>query len=226
VDVNKDGLADGTPPTPVAAQVTYNGNPWTGAVITFDDLGVMKSTTPADLYTQALGVDDPSSALAGDGANVLGLGADGTQRLKLNFDTAKTTQFGSKFEVTSLEQDGLTVGRLTGVDVGTDGLVKATYSNGTSQPLARVAMARFSNEQGLRQSGNTSWKESQDSGVALAGEANTGTFGAIKSAALEQSNVNLTAELVDLITAQRNFQANSRALEVNNTLQQSILQIR
>lgn len=87
-------------------------------------------------------------------------------------------------------------------------------------------MARFSNEQGLRQSGNTSWKESQDSGVALAGEANTGTFGAIKSAALEQSNVNLTAELVDLITAQRNFQANSRALEVNNTLQQSILQIR
>ena len=230
VDVNKDGQpddndADGNP-DPVTAQITYNGNPWTGAVITFDDLGVMKSTTPADLYTQALGVDDPSSALAGDGANVLGLGADGTQRLKLNFDTTKTTQFGSKFEVTSLEQDGLTVGRLTGVDVGTDGLVKATYSNGTSQPLARVAMARFSNEQGLRQSGNTSWKESQDSGVALAGEANTGTFGAIKSAALEQSNVNLTAELVDLITAQRNFQANSRALEVNNTLQQSILQIR
>ncbi|GAB3215313.1 flagellar hook protein FlgE [Pseudaeromonas pectinilytica] len=223
VDADKDGAPDGAP---IDAKVTYNGNPWTGAVITFDDLGVMKSTTPADLNTQALGVDDPSSALAGDGANVLGLGADGTQRFKLNFDTAKTTQFGSKFEVTSLEQDGLTVGRLTGVDVGSDGLVKATYSNGTSQPLARVAMARFSNEQGLRQSGNTSWKESQDSGVALAGEANTGTFGAIKSAALEQSNVNLTAELVDLITAQRNFQANSRALEVNNTLQQSILQIR
>ena len=223
VDADKDGTPDGTP---VDAKVTYNGNPWTGAVITFDDLGVMKSTTPADLYTQALGVDDPSSAVAGDGANVLGLGADGTQRFKLNFDAVKTTQFGSKFEVTSLEQDGLTVGRLTGVDVGSDGLVKATYSNGTSQPLARVAMARFSNEQGLRQSGNTSWKESQDSGVALAGEANTGTFGAIKSAALEQSNVNLTAELVDLITAQRNFQANSRALEVNNTLQQSILQIR
>lgn len=75
----------------------------TGAVITFDDLGVMKSTTPADLNTQALGVDDPSALVAGDGANA-GLGADGTQRFKLNFDTAKTTQFGSKFEVTSLSR--------------------------------------------------------------------------------------------------------------------------
>ncbi len=128
--------------------------------------------------------------------------------------------------MTNLEQNGLTVGRLTGVDIGSDGLVKATYSNGTSTPLSRVALVRFSNEQGLRQNGETSWKESQDSGVAIAGEANSGTFGTINSAALEQSNVNLTAELVDLITAQRNFQANSRALEVNSSLQQTILQIR
>lgn len=230
VDANQDGQPDDTNadgnPDPIPAQVTYNGNAWTGGVITFDDLGIMQGTSPSNLYTQALGVDDPSSAAAADGASVLGLGANGSQRLQLNFDTTKTTQFGSEFEVTGLEQDGLTVGRLTGVDVGADGLVKATYSNGTSQPLSRVAMARFSNEQGLRQAGNTSWKESQDSGVALAGEANTGTFGAIKSAALEQSNVDLTSELVNLISAQRNFQANSRALEVDNTLQQNILQIR
>ena len=74
--------------------------------------------------------------------------------------------------------------------------------------------------------GNTSWKASLDSGVALAGEANSGIFGSLRSSALEQSNVDLTTELVDLISAQRNFQANSRTLEVNNTLQQTILQIR
>ncbi|MGL4713710.1 MAG: flagellar hook-basal body complex protein, partial [Shewanella sp.] len=100
------------------------------------------------------------------------------------------------------------------------------YSNGSTVPLARVALANFSNEQGLTQVGNTSWKASLASGNALAGEANNGTFGAIRSSALEQSNVDLTSELVDLISAQRNFQANSRTLEVNNTLQQTILQIR
>jgi len=85
---------------------------------------------------------------------------------------------------------------------------------------------KFANPQGLTQSGNTSWRQSLMSGEALAGEANSGTFGAINSSALETSNVNLTNELVDLIAAQRNFQANSRALEVNSTLQNTVLQIR
>jgi flagellar hook protein FlgE len=104
--------------------------------------------------------------------------------------------------------------------------VTASYSNGSTVPLARVALVRFANEQGLTQVGNTSWKASLASGPALAGEANSGTFGSISSSALEQSNIDLTTELVDLISAQRNFQANSRTLEVNNTLQQTVLQIR
>ena len=87
-------------------------------------------------------------------------------------------------------------------------------------------MVKFANPQGLTQVGNTGWKASLRSGDPLAGEANTGTYGSINSSALEQSNVNLTNELVDLIAAQRNFQANSRALEVNSTLQQTVLQIR
>ena len=128
--------------------------------------------------------------------------------------------------MTALEQDGLAVGRLTGIDIGADGLIRATYSNGTSEPLARIALVNFANEQGLTQIGNSSWKESISSGEALAGEAGSGTFGTINSSALEQSNVNLTAELIDLISAQRNFQANSRALEVDNQLNQTILQIR
>ena len=120
----------------------------------------------------------------------------------------------------------MAVGRLTGIDIAEDGLVQARYSNGTASPIGRVAMARFSNVQGLTQIGNSAWKESIDSGEALGGEATTGTFGKINSSALEQSNVNLTTELVDMIIAQRNFQANSRALEVNNTLNQTVLGIR
>ena len=136
------------------------------------------------------------------------------------------TQFASEFEVKALKQDGITIGRLTGIDIGSDGLVIATYSNGQNEPLAKLALVRVANEQGLTQIGNTSWRTSQLSGEALAGQADSGSFGSIRSGTLEQSNVNLTTELVDLITAQRNFQASSRALEVNNTVTQNILQIR
>jgi len=167
------------------------------------------------------------------GAGILTNGSDPTQTVVLDFnlDTAgpnpnEPTQFASGFEVTSLEQNGLAVGRLTGLDISPDGLVMATYSNGTSQPLSRVALVAFANNQGLTQEGNTSWKESILSGEALAGEAGSGTYGSINSSALEQSNVNLTTELIDLISAQRNFQANSRSLEVDNQLNQTILQIR
>ncbi|GLX77660.1 flagellar hook protein FlgE [Thalassotalea insulae] len=167
------------------------------------------------------------------GAGILTNGADPNQTITVDFNLDTTgpnpnepTQFASNFEVTSLEQDGLAVGRLTGLDIDADGLVRATYSNGTSEPLSRIALVGFANNQGLTQVGGTSWKESLVSGEPLAGEAGSGTFGTINSSALEQSNVNLTSELIDLISAQRNFQANSRALEVDNQLNQTILQIR
>ncbi|NMP32876.1 flagellar hook protein FlgE [Thalassotalea sp. M1531] len=167
------------------------------------------------------------------GAGILTNGADPAQTVTVDFnlDTLgpnpnEPTQFASGFEVTALEQDGLAVGRLTGLDIDADGLVRATYSNGTSEPLSRIALVNFANNQGLTQVGGTSWKESLVSGEALAGEAGSGTFGTINSSALEQSNVNLTSELIDLISAQRNFQANSRSLEVDNQLNQTILQIR
>jgi flagellar hook protein FlgE len=167
------------------------------------------------------------------GGTILANGSDPTQSIAIDFNLDpngatpdEPTQFASNFEVTSLEQDGLPVGQLTGIDIGPDGLVRATFSNGTSDPIVRVALVRFSNEQGLTQQSNTQWQESILSGEALAGEATTGTFGTINSSALEQSNVDLTTELVDLIVAQRNFQANSRALEINNQLNQTIIAIR
>ncbi|CAM3018483.1 flagellar hook protein FlgE [Pseudoalteromonas distincta] len=147
-------------------------------------------------------------------------------RDEANGVTKIPTQYASNFEVKTLNQDGATVGRLAGIDIGTDGKLVASYSNGDSTFLGQVAMVRFANSQGLEQVGNTSWKESITSGEPIAGEPGSGSLGKINSSALEQSNVNLTSELVDLITAQRNYQANSRALEVNSTIQQSILQIR
>lgn len=196
-----------------------------GAKLAFNSSGdfVSQIPTPANggIKTAALG------------AGILANGADPTQDVKIDFNLDplqpnpnEPTQFASNFEVTALEQDGLAVGRLTGIDIGIDGLLRATYSNGTSAPLSRIALVNFANEQGLSQIGNTSWKSSISSGEPLAGEAGSGTFGSINSSALESSNVNLTTELIDLISAQRNFQANSRALEVNNTINQTILQIR
>lgn len=196
----------------------------TGARLVFDSSGDFQSQIPSLAN---------GGIITTDFSNHLPNGADTSQTIEIDFNLDplgpnpnEPTQFASNFEVTSLQQDGLAVGRLTGIDIGTDGLVRATYSNGTSEPLSRIAMVNFANEQGLKQVGNTAWKESITSGEALAGEGGSGTFGTINSSALEQSNVNLTSELIDLISAQRNFQANSRALEVDNQLNQTILQIR
>ena len=186
-----------------------------GAVLTFDTQGALTSQVPDPIVTEELGAA---------GAGIINNGADGTQTFQIDFGTV--TQYASAFEVNSLSQDGSTVGQLTKVNIGTDGLVQATYSNGTTIDLGMVAIAKFSNPQGLTQIGDTSWKASLDSGEAVPSQAGIGTVGTVRSSSLESSNTNLSAQLVELIAAQRNYQANSRALEVNSTLQQTILQIR
>ena len=177
--------------------------------ITFDENGLIQAPKPTEITSNALDFNN---------------GSDITQTLEIGFSSI--TQFASPFEVSRLSQDGATVGRLTKVDVGPDGNVVATYSNGTNEKLGIIALARFPNDQGLTQVGDTQWRQSLLSGEAVVGQPNTGTLGKIDASKLEQSNTNLTSELVDLITAQRNFQANSRALEVNSTLMQTVLQIR
>ncbi|MDD2840786.1 MAG: flagellar hook protein FlgE [Tolumonas sp.] len=182
----------------------------TGTTLNFTNTGKLTSTSPTSITTA------PMSMFTN--------GSDTAQTINLSFNPI--TQFASGFQVTTMSQDGATVGQLTNVSIGNDGVVAATYSNGTTTKLGMVALAKFSNPQGLTQIGDTSWKESQDSGSALPGIPNTGTFGSINSSALESSNTDLSAELVNLIAAQRNYQANSRALEVNSQLQDNILQIR
>lgn len=196
-------------------------NGFTGTRVTFDASG-NPAITPPNLSFPPVDFD-LSAALLGNGADI-------SQNVQINFQneagTNVPTQYASNFEVTNLNQDGTTVGRLTSVEVDSSGLVAASYSNGDTQFLGRVALVSFANEQGLQQIGSTKWQKTIDSGDAIAGEANSGVYGAIESSALENSNVNLTQELVDMIIAQKNFQANSRALEVNSTLQQTILQVR
>ncbi len=177
------------------------------------------------IVTEPLGTSSAATPAIGtyDSAGILPNGVDPTQTLTFNLSL---TQYASSFQISSLFQDGATVGQLTNVSIGSDGIVAATYSNGTTEKLGMVALAKFSNPQGLTQVGDTSWKESQDSGEAVPGTPGVGTFGGVNSSALESSNTDLSTELVDLIAAQRNYQANSRALEVNSTLQDTILQIR
>ena len=151
-------------------------------------------------------------------------GADPAQTL--NFGLGSATQFAAPFELTKFDEDGATTGFLTKVDFDENGSVLGTYSNGENVTLGRVALVRVSNEQGLDKKGGTQWDSTQFSGDKIWGESNKGSFGTINNGMLEQSNIDMTQELVDLISAQRNFQANSRALEVHNQLQQNILQIR
>ena len=201
-----------------------------GMLLQFDTAGDTVASTFPTPITERLGLNTAPTTIAPppvapyDGAGAITNGADPDQTIRINM--SGLTQFSSPFEVAALSQDGKTVGRLTGVTIGTDGLIESKYSNGDSVPVTKIMLARFANEQGLTQIGNTSWSESQTSGQPLAGEADSGTFGQIRSGTLEQSNTNLTTELVDLITAQRNYQANSRALEVNSTITQAILQLR
>ena len=141
------------------------------------------------------------------------------------FDFEELTQVSSPFDVTKLVQNGSSKGQLTGLDIGDDGLVQATYSNGKIKKVGMIAMATFSNSQGLAKLGDTCWKQSINSGEAVATRPGIGIGGFIKSSSLESSNVDLSASLVDLITAQRHYQANSKALEAASAIMQTILNV-
>lgn len=150
----------------------------------------------------------------------------GAAPITMSLDFSTATQFGSNFGVNSLSQDGFTTGRLTGVSVDPEGIVFARFTNGQSTSLGKLALANFVNPQGLQQLGDTAWGESFQSGSALLGEAGTASFGNLQSGALEASNVDLTAQLVQMITAQRNFQANAQMISTADTVTQTVINIR
>jgi len=166
------------------------------------------------------GVLDFDAFTLTNGANPVDISIDFTSQ-----GNTITQEAQGGFTVQSLSQDGFATGNLSGIEVDDSGLVRASFTNGQTTALGKIALARFDNPQGLRQIGNTSWVETVESGPVLGGEAGTGNLGLIQSGALETSNVDLTGELVNLITAQRNFQANSKAIETANTITQTIINI-
>lgn len=151
---------------------------------------------------------------------------DGKGALTININYSKSTQYTSPFAVLSQSQDGAPEGDLVGVTIGVDGLVSASYSNGTQKSLAKILLVNFSSPKGLRQIGDSSFLASSASGNPILGTAGGAGFGTIRAGATERSNVDLTQELVDLITAQRNFQANAKAIETSTTMTQAIINIR
>lgn len=151
---------------------------------------------------------------------------NGANPLELTTSLANATQFGDQFAINDLTQDGFESGRLTGIDISQEGVVFARFTNGQSTPLGKLAMANFANPQGLGNAGNTSFVETFASGQVRLGEAGTSNFGLIEAGALEASNVDLTAELVNMITAQRNFQANAQMISTADTVTQTIINIR
>ena len=175
-------------------------------------------------------VFDQSGSLQSPAGGLLPLPAytpgTGAADINLSLDFGTATQFGGNFGVNSLSQDGFTTGRLTGVSVDAEGVVFARFTNGQSTSLGKLALANFVNPQGLQQLGDTTWGESFQSGDALLGEAGTASFGNIQSGALEASNVDLTAQLVQMITAQRNFQANAQMIETADAITQTVINIR
>jgi flagellar hook protein FlgE len=152
--------------------------------------------------------------------------ATGAADINMDFDYRQTSQYGQNFTVNSVTQDGFTTGRLIGIDIGQSGIVQARFTNGRSNPLGQIAVANFANPQGLQQLGDTQWAETFSSGQAIRGEAGNSGYGIIQAGALEASNVDITEQLVNMITAQRSFQANAQMISTADSITQTIINIR
>ncbi|HEX2828985.1 MAG TPA: flagellar hook protein FlgE [Burkholderiales bacterium] len=146
--------------------------------------------------------------------------------ISMQMNWTGTTQFGSDFGVTALSQDGYTSGRLVGFDIADDGVISGRYTNGQANTLGQVVLANFANPQGLRPTGNNLWQETADSGQPIIGAPQTGSMGSLQSAAIEDSNVDLTQELVNMITAQRVYQANAQTIKTQDQVLQTIVNLR
>jgi flagellar hook protein FlgE len=199
---NVYGSVDGTAVTNVDLGAGA-GNP---LVLNFDANGVLTTAMPVTAaLTIASGAVSPIS---------------------LSLDMNGTTQFGSDFSVNSMFQDGYASGRLVGLSIGSDGTIKGRYTNGESQNLARIVLANFANPNGLKPLGQNQWSDTPDSGLPVIGSPGSGSLGALQSSAVEDSNVDLTAELVAMITAQRIYQANAQSIKTQDEVMQTLVNLR
>ena len=149
----------------------------------------------------------------------------GAANMQLTLDMTTLTQFGGPFGIAQLAQDGFPTGRLNSIDIDETGNLFARYSNGRTGTLAQVALANFANPEELKPEGDTSFSETFASGPATTAAPGSTNLGLVQSGALEQSNVDLTRELVDMITAQRNFQANAQVISAAEEVTRTVINI-
>jgi flagellar hook protein FlgE len=251
IELGANFKADATAPT-VATFDPTDPESYNNAVSTtvYDSLGtarpatlyVVKDGTTANTWASYLYVDgtavgtaqpvtfNPDGSLATPAGGSVAYGAftptNGADPLNLTLDFTGTTQYGSSFSTNRLTQDGFASGELSGINIDANGVVQARYSNGRSIPLGKVALADFPNPQGLQKQGDTRWTETFASGSPLRGEAGSSSLGLIQSGALEASNVDLTAELVQMIVSQRSFQANAQMISTMDEITQTVINIR
>ena len=178
--------------------------------VTFDGEGKFDSTTVTTLSVNP-SVANPNNPPA---------------PFTVTLDLSGMTQNDRKWSVDKMTQDGYASGELTGVNVSKDGTLMASYSNGLTRPEGKVALARFTNPQGLAPNGNNNWVQTNDSGPVLYGSAGSGSFGQITGCALEESNVDLTAELVGMMTAQRSYQANAQTIKTQDQVFSTLVNLR
>ncbi|TSE31471.1 Flagellar hook protein FlgE [Tepidimonas thermarum] len=214
---------DSTPNTwYVVAEMTDTGGTTTGVgsgTITFGPDGKPTSGAPITftIAANAYNGTAPSAALT----NVPIKFGDGTAGHPYTL-----TQYGAKFSVYDLRQDGYSAGELTSISVAEDGKITARYSNGQSQISGQVMLTRFRNVQGLLPINGGYWQKTAASGDPIEGQPLSGRFGLIRSGALEESNVDLTQELVNMIVAQRAYQANAQTIKTQDQVQQTLVNLR
>ncbi|MEL7938085.1 flagellar hook protein FlgE [Pseudomonas delhiensis] len=211
---------DPTSTTPLDSQLSFNsagqltGVTSTGMTVNADNTMTLTGWVPA-------AVADSTTDPVTWGPNGAAGAAAG-----INLDLTKTTQTNAAFAVTAVTQDGYATGQMSGLAVDVDGQMYATYTNGQSKVIGQLVLANFANTQGLTPVGSTAWKQSLASGEAVIGTPTSGTLGSVGSGSLEESNVDLTAQLVNLIVAQRNYQANAKTVQTESTISDTIINLR
>ncbi len=185
------------------------GKPAGPTRLIFNTAGAL--TTPGPLTTLSQNFDITTGA---------------TTPLKFTLDLTGTTQYGVTFGTNQLVQDGYTSGRLAGLSVSQDGIVQGRYSNGKSRNMGQLVLANFNNPNGLASLGNNQWAETSESGAPIPGAPGTANLGVVKSGAVEEANVDLTKELVNMITAQRAYQANAQTIKTQDQIMQTLVNLR
>jgi len=215
-----DPLTPGGDPTRASYSLVFDDD---GAINTvLSDQVLVSNWQPLDADGQPNGADGPLNAVAGGAIPV----ASPPTSSNFVIDLGDATQFGGPFAVNDLTQNGFATGRLIGLDVEESGSIFARYTNGESQVLGQVALASFNDVNGLAPVGDSAWVETFSSGNPVVGAPGTATLGTIRASSLEESNVELSEQLVNLIIAQRNYQANAKTIESANTVTQTIINLR